>query len=151
MSKAPNWWVKLGDFGVSKRVKHDSTSLHTSIETEYTAPEITGHIAVEDEASCYTSAVDMWSLGCLVHWLLTHELPLSRRGLLPYCMDQTPFSDKKLKAHQTSAEATDFISRLLKPQPLSRLTALERWAFIELVCNFHSEDVSQPSRFYCEL
>ena len=123
VSTGPRWWVKLGDFGVSKRVKNDSTSMHTSIETDYTAPEITGHLNMGDEASCYTSAVDMWSLGCLVHWLLTGELPLSRRHLMLYCMEKIPFPQESLNAHQSSQLASDFVSKLMQPHPQSRLTA----------------------------
>ena len=75
----PSWWVKLGDFGVSKRVAHNNTSLNTSIETDYSAPEIFGMVDYESEdAPGYTNAVDMWSLGCLVHWLLTYHQPLQK-------------------------------------------------------------------------
>ena len=123
MSKAPNWWVKLGDFGVSKRVIHDGTSMHTSIETPYSAPEIRGFVSIDAEASCYTSAVDMWSLGCLVHWLLTQQLPLSICELLSYCTRDPVLPKKHLDMHQSSASAYDFIAKLLKPQPADRLTA----------------------------
>ena len=100
--------------------------MNTSIETEYTAPEITGHITMEDEASCYTSAVDLWSLGCLVHWLLTQQLPLSRRDLLLFCMDRMPCPIERMIEHQCSDDAIDFVVKLLKPQPQSRMTASER-------------------------
>ncbi|KAI4140989.1 MAG: hypothetical protein L6R39_005558 [Caloplaca ligustica] len=123
VTQGPEWWVKLGDFGVSKRVKDDSTKLHTSIDTNYTAPEISGHVDVEEGASYYTSAVDMWSLGYLDHWLLTKELPLSRQELLPYCAGRLQFPTKHLELHSCSTEALDFIYQLLRPQPLDRLTA----------------------------
>lgn len=102
VAKSPNWWIKLGDFGVSKRVMNESTSMHTSIETDYTAPEITGHIMLEDESSCYTNAVDMWSVGCLIHWLLTKQLPLSRRELLQYCIGKVDFPTKHLESRHAS-------------------------------------------------
>ena len=123
VTKGPRWWVKLGDFGVSKRVKNDSTSMHTSIETDYTAPEITGHLNLEDEASCYTDAVDMWSLGCLIHWLLTGQLPLSRRNLMLYCMQKIPFPREYLDAHRSSEMAHDFILKVLQPHPRDRMSA----------------------------
>ncbi|KAL8869941.1 MAG: hypothetical protein Q9174_003897 [Haloplaca sp. 1 TL-2023] len=47
VTTAPHWWVKIGDFGVSKRVKNDARTMHTSIQTDYTAPEVLG--LVEDE------------------------------------------------------------------------------------------------------
>src|ERR1700753_1655274 len=30
---SPNWWVKIGDFGMSKRVSHNSTILQTKVGT----------------------------------------------------------------------------------------------------------------------
>ena len=113
-----------------------------SIETEYTAPKVTGHEAMEAKATYYTTAVDMQFLGCLVHWLLTLELSLSRREVLPYCMKRISFPKKTLKAHQISTEAVDFLSSSLRPQPLTRLTALERWIIHELLCNIRSGDLS---------
>lgn len=97
--------------------------MHTSIETDYTAPEITGYVDVEDEASCYTSAVDMWSLGCLIHWLLTQELPLSRRQLLFFCMEKIPLPQRDLQANHVSANGIDFICKVLQPKPQAQLIA----------------------------
>ena len=97
--------------------------MHTSIETPYSAPEIRGFVNIDAEASCYTSAVDMWSLGCLVHWLLTQQLPLSTGELLSYCTRGSVLPSKHLDRHKTSADAYDFIAKLLKPQPANRLTA----------------------------
>lgn len=89
-------------------MKDDSTKLHTSIDTNYTAPEISGHVDVEEGASYYTSAVDMWSLGYLDHWLLTKELPLSRQELLPYCAGRLQFPTKHLELHSCSTEVSGF-------------------------------------------
>ena len=97
--------------------------MHTSIETDYTAPEIRGFILVEDEASHYTNAVDMWSLGCLVHWLLTLKLPLSTREMFPYCSSRKEFPRKHLEAQGSTAEALDFLTKLIQPWPEDRLTA----------------------------
>ncbi|KAL9044751.1 MAG: hypothetical protein Q9214_002131 [Letrouitia sp. 1 TL-2023] len=121
--QAPNWWVKLGDFGVSKRIRNDSTTMHTSIETDYTAPEIRGFVLTEDEASHYTNAVDMWSLGCLVHWMLTQRLPLSNRELYLYCNKKKEFPRIHLDAYGSTADALDFLAKLIQPLPQDRLTA----------------------------
>ena len=98
--------MKLGDFGVSKRVKNDITSLHTSITTQFVAPEIVGFIEVNEQATCYTNAVDMWSLGYLAHWLLSQELPLSTQELLPYCTGRLQLSTKYLEKSQSSTEVS---------------------------------------------
>src|SRR5271154_4980923 len=39
--KSPDWWVKIGDFGISKHIGETTTSLHTKVGTaNYMAPEI---------------------------------------------------------------------------------------------------------------
>ncbi|KAF3479608.1 uncharacterized protein GIQ15_06584 [Arthroderma uncinatum] len=63
VSKGPRWWVKIGDFGLSKRVE-ESTALKTRIGTfHYMAPEMRRHSGRRVGNPGYTSAVDMWSLG----------------------------------------------------------------------------------------
>jgi serine/threonine protein kinase len=70
VNKSPDWWVKLADFGVSKRVRGENTAYHTSLIGDYVAPEIFDLIDDEDleDNFTYTTAVDMWSLGCLSYW-----------------------------------------------------------------------------------
>src|SRR5436190_18197749 len=67
-------WVKIGDFGVSKRITNNETGLRTIVGTpHFQAPEITGY--VEEESSGYSNAVDMWSLGCVIYILLARQVP----------------------------------------------------------------------------
>jgi serine/threonine protein kinase len=61
--------VKLGDLGVSKRVRDDMTKYQTSIRNNFEAPEMVGIPGVGDDEH-YTNAVDIWALGYLVHWML---------------------------------------------------------------------------------
>ncbi|KAF8242812.1 kinase-like protein [Wilcoxina mikolae CBS 423.85] len=71
--------VKIGDFGISKRIQNNDTALRTVCGTfHYTAPEI---LAVDDrERFEYTNAVDIWSLGCVVHQILTCQTPFTTRS-----------------------------------------------------------------------
>ncbi|KAF2190698.1 kinase-like protein, partial [Zopfia rhizophila CBS 207.26] len=57
--------VKIGDFGISKRVpENSSTKLDTRFSIHgYTAPEVT-------LGETYTSAVDLWSLGCIIYRMI---------------------------------------------------------------------------------
>lgn len=77
----PDWWVKIADFGISKRVKGGYiTSLRTKVGTPaYTAPEVLGIFTLEDlrtgQTQTYTLAVDIWSLGVVTYKLLTNESP----------------------------------------------------------------------------
>jgi serine/threonine protein kinase len=64
VQRHPFWWLKLGDFGVAKAV---ADGLRTRVGTmAYMAPEL-----IDAKIGKYTSAVDMWSLGCVVYWVLT--------------------------------------------------------------------------------
>ena len=64
-------WIKLGDFGVSKRIlAQATTTLHTQVLTQvYSAPEVLG-LDSNSETSDYTNSVDIWSLGCVIYELL---------------------------------------------------------------------------------
>ena len=62
--------IQLADFGIATRSCSNKPRKTTEIGTAgYMAPEI------EDGVSCYTSKVDLWSLGVLIHALVTGKLP----------------------------------------------------------------------------
>lgn len=64
----PAWWVKIGDFGICKRLGETTTCLRTIIGTErFMAPEIID----EENLEGYTNVVDIWAVGCLLYLLLT--------------------------------------------------------------------------------
>jgi serine/threonine protein kinase len=124
IQKGPSWWVKLGDLGVSKRVADEMTRYRTSIETDFTAPEVLGFVgAGPEEASSYTNAVDIWSLGCLMHWLLTLKLPLTRRQMNAFCIDALDLPLQHLMERHVTDGGIDFVLSLLQPHPEQRPTA----------------------------
>ncbi|CUS12985.1 unnamed protein product [Tuber aestivum] len=93
-------WVKLGDFGISKRTQGETrTVLHTTVGTRiYSAPEVLG-LDSTSETSEYTNAVDIWSLGCVVYELLTGEKLFANEGLISwYFFGKSPFPERKLKS-----------------------------------------------------
>lgn len=129
--------VKIGDFGVSKRAV--GTSLNTRVGTEgYKAPEI--HFGT----GSYTNAADMWSLGCLVHRILTSEIPFLRKdansipesGFLitsqqcdssalyrfGHSSDSVGFPPGVLNESLAGKEL-DFLKGLLQPTPARRMSA----------------------------
>lgn len=113
--------VKIGDFGVSKQV--NGTDLRTMVGTpNYTAPEVLGYIS--SETSSYTNAVDIWSLGCLIHAIITKETPFTdTRQLLNYVGGQAPFPEMRMLDNGTSSTAIKLIASLMAVQPEKRLTA----------------------------
>lgn len=109
------WWVKLGDFGITKRIEYEQTALRTRIGTaRYLAPEI------EDDDfpdSDYTQAVDIWSLGCVIYTILALTPPF-----MTTASKKKAFPESGLKARST-LDAMDFVRNLLAKDPAERPTA----------------------------
>jgi serine/threonine protein kinase len=112
--------IKLADFGFAARVE-GYNSLKTQCGTPgYVAPEI-----LKNET--YGKAVDMWSIGVITYILLG--------GYPPFHDENQAMLFRKIKNAQyqfhpdywdpVSSEAKDLITRLLKPNPLERLTVDE--------------------------
>lgn len=63
---APNWWIKIGDFGFSRHIgAMENGKLSLVGTTNYIAPEIFLGYNEEEDFS-YILAVDIWSLGCVI-------------------------------------------------------------------------------------
>lgn len=129
-------WVKISDFGISKRVLDGQTELRTRAGTEgYIAPEVLGLLEDGAETSSYTSAVDIWSLGCLLHYLLTRKPPFATLAVLrDYCWDDgLEFPEEELATHSVGQSGRELIRNFLAPQPenrpdaLSSIDILARW------------------------
>ena len=120
MRKTPQWWVKLGDFGITKRIDSEHTALRTRVGTpRYLAPE------VEDDDSCdseYTNAVDIWSLGCVLYHMLAQEPPFKTAS-----SKKKPLPEDVLMA-RASPDAADFVRALLSKDPAKRPTAQDALA-----------------------
>lgn len=109
--------VKLGDFGVSKVLQLDlkvmgSENLTTHVGTPlYLAPEILA-------GASYGKEVDIWSLGVILHFMLTSHPPWD--------------SDRHTNSYQQhedfqflSPSARAFVSKLLSVEPQKRPTISE--------------------------
>ncbi|KAG8531921.1 uncharacterized protein KY384_003557 [Bacidia gigantensis] len=127
------WWVKIGDFGISKRIHDGMTRFHTTIGTpDYIAPEVLHLLDEEDDDNSsgeddetYTVAVDMWSLGCVLYQIMTLELPFAnRRKLKSYCRAKhQKFPKSALEKNDASTSGIEYIQALLEPHPSQRMSA----------------------------
>lgn len=141
-------WIKLADFGVSK-IERDTHLRTTAGTLAYSAPEIYGLLPRRlKPRDVYTNAVDMWSLGCLVHEMLTTERPFHLQAALEddlessmgfdtvtsepqanidmiveFCRDQQDFPEAALERSGVSASERSFVKALLLPDPRLRLSA----------------------------
>ncbi|KAM0720837.1 hypothetical protein Q7P37_003122 [Cladosporium fusiforme] len=128
VDKGPMWWVKVTDFGTSKRSTENMTSMRTRSGTfQYMAPEVLEYFwedkECDDVGTSYTNAVDVWALGVISHLLLTGRTPFQghfSRKLQDYAAGRTTFPADILLSHNLTLEARDFTERLLAPQPLDR-------------------------------
>ncbi|TKA68937.1 hypothetical protein B0A49_05344 [Cryomyces minteri] len=122
----PVWRVKIGDFGISKRVQKDDTAFRTRVGTEgYLAPEMFHYIDDDDEdTDVYTNAVDMWALGSVLYEVLCQEKPFrDLKSLKRFCDGKSSFPSKALKAKRISESGIQCIESLMSLKPTDRSTA----------------------------
>lgn len=139
VTSGPDWFVKIGDFGISKRRKDDATSLQTQLQRGtlgYAAPEALG-FSVSSETTSYTSSVDVWSLGAVAYKMLTNRLVFPQIGdLFSYVKLGQGFPSEPLVDRQVSQEARAFIEKLLAADPTARPTSAlalqDPWITVEL-------------------
>lgn len=108
-------YLKITDFGLSKRFSNDQKNLSICGTPEYLAPEVLlkeGH----------GKPVDWWTLGCLIYELLTGLPPFyseNRKQLFDTI--RTKSYPRIPKEIPVSNECLDLISRLLEKNPAQRL------------------------------
>ncbi|KAL9035559.1 MAG: hypothetical protein Q9214_006523, partial [Letrouitia sp. 1 TL-2023] len=140
VQKTPRWWVKIGDFGITKRTGIDSTALRTETGTPYFSAPETEPDDYQATVS-YTSAVDMWSFGCVIYNVLAKSPPFLSRKAKRKPLNVEPLTGKM------SADGIAFLLALLDVDPVTRITAPEArqsvWLKLE---NFQQPILTLPSR-----
>ncbi|KAF7856295.1 hypothetical protein EAF04_009823 [Stromatinia cepivora] len=123
--KSPNWWIKIGDFGLTKRSTND-TVLQTGTGTPgYIAPEVCIDMeSAEEESSIYTNAVDIWSFACMAYEMMAFRLPFPKPADRRTFCKGGPFPENPLR-FCASEGGIAFIKRALVPDPKARSTAIE--------------------------
>ncbi|KAJ5849889.1 hypothetical protein N7455_009745 [Penicillium solitum] len=141
------WWVKIGDFGISKRVSDGQAYLRTPIGTHgFIPPEI-----LENDGSDlqYTAKVDMWSLGVLIHYMITNTLPFDDKRKLRQYIRTSHFPWTKLASYSVSKECHDFVTKgLLGTTAASRLSAsdaLQHQCLIDTCTSAPNKDAIEAS------
>ena len=128
MCKGPDWWVKIADFGISKRATEGLTALRTRTGTPaFAAPEVHGYFGSGDTSNgSYTNAVDIWSLGVMTFLILTGKTLFREQGRLgQYIAGSFTFPLDVLLANKVSAQGCDFVRSLMAPKSEDRPGAKE--------------------------
>jgi hypothetical protein len=122
VTKSPSWFVKIADFGISKRRHQDVTTLLTLQRGTlgFAAPEALGcHLD-----STYTSSVDMWSLGAVAYRILTNTVAFQHlNDLFKYANGMSEFPQQPLESNRISEHGRAFIIKLMQPSQHARLSA----------------------------
>lgn len=127
-------WLKIGDFGLTKRI--EGMVLHTRAYTRsYAAPEVRYSLYENNSGGGNgrrdgenTNAADIWSLGIILHEVLTKKTPFCNEVQLLKYFEGAPSCDlptEPLQAAGVSTAALAFVKRLLAPGPQDRPTAEE--------------------------
>jgi len=90
-------------------------------------------INIKDQARLKAAeeAIDIFQLGCLLHFILTGKLPYKKYDHLGYPDFLEKFCTKALKKNNCSNLLTDLISRMVDQNPKTRITQAEfnkEWA-----------------------
>ncbi|KAJ5966782.1 hypothetical protein N7501_003030 [Penicillium viridicatum] len=117
----PNdWWVKIADFGISKRIE-DGLGKSTTMKGTfgYIAPELFGFTL---KGTLY--AVDIWAAGEIMFQILTKQPTFKHPGLV-FNYVQTPniFPSDRLLVNEVSQPGVEFVLSLMHPTPAGRISA----------------------------
>jgi serine/threonine protein kinase len=126
MSRTPTAWdVRIGDFGITKRVQQNETALRTMTGTQaYMAPEMFPYLVDDQEEHFYTQAVDMWALGIMLYQMLTLEFAFGDQiPLHKYCKNRVAFPEAALYSELVTTTCISLIKSLLRPLPSDRPTS----------------------------
>lgn len=115
------WWVKISDFGISKRVEGSKAQSTVRGTIQYMAPELIWH---EAGNPINYMAADMWALGTMVYRMLTLMPVFTTPGAYNYYLvNVNSFPLEQLKKQDASSDAILFIRSLMGPRPEERLSS----------------------------
>jgi len=121
VQRGPDWWVKIADFGISKR-RHDLTTRQTARQGTlgFAAPEAIG-VSSDGGDGPYSTAADLWSLGAVIFQALTNQSAFQNFAeLAEYCFGTRKFPVNTLQTFTVSDLGQDFVTSLMLLKPKER-------------------------------
>ncbi|KAL8393641.1 hypothetical protein RB595_003396 [Gaeumannomyces hyphopodioides] len=119
-----DWWVKLGDFGISRRFQ-ESTNISATVcgTLDFMAPELHRLIAPRGLSDLERAQrADIWAAGETAFRVLTRKSSFGGdlRRLFDYVEGRAEFPREHLLASGASSSAGRFIDSLMAPEPAAR-------------------------------
>ncbi|EEU39540.1 uncharacterized protein NECHADRAFT_81826 [Fusarium vanettenii 77-13-4] len=117
-----DWYVKICDFGLSKRIGIDIATTTVKGTPGFMPPELIHGIGDDPERVDHFPA-DMWCFGETIFYLLTHKRAFGGDLILLKYWKGGPFPKAPLLHVSASAAAISFVQQLMASAPTKRLTA----------------------------
>ncbi|CAI7613637.1 unnamed protein product [Penicillium bialowiezense] len=116
------WWVKLSDFGLSKRIENESGTRTLKGTPGYMAPELYEPLGPSEKGSPYDG--DIWAVGATLFFLLSKRCAFeSAWRLLEFAKQSEDFPIKPLTDAGTSTLGIELITLLMRAKPKDRIAA----------------------------
>lgn len=156
-----SWWIKISDFGLSKKMEQSKALSSTVCGTlGFMAPELLGFNTTPGRQLPQLGkwkAADIWAFGETVYRLLTGVASLGDniQDLCKYIQDQKTFPQGPLERHNVSDGAITFIRRCLDPRPNDRPSATSAqkqfaWLMTESKNGYSKMNTKINGTLFCE-
>lgn len=144
MRSASSWDVRIGDFGIAKRVNANETALRTITGTrQYMAPELDPWLVDDEEAHSYTQAVDVWALGILLFRMLTLQVPFQDpASLRKFFKGKAAFPEELLLRESITSPCIEFLRAVLQPEPKDRPTSKDTFHYDWMKASSSDPDIT---------
>ena len=127
-----NYKIKIGDFGISKKLNENNRYAKTSIGTNnYMAPEV-----IKGEK--YNNKVDIWSFGCIIYELFTLNVCFESKSLFGFVDKIVNKPHGKINTKMYNSKWQDLIDLLLKKNYKNRPDINQVY---ELLINIDNEKI----------
>jgi serine/threonine protein kinase len=148
------WWVKISDFGISKRIRNnaDQTSNLPGV-IAFMSPERHGFTVQGLQKGSYSPFCDdIWALGALGHHLLTKRHAFGNwYAISEYVEHDDRFPSEDLGKESVSSDGISFVQTLMHADPRQRPSADEalRTSWMSVVVIPPSQVMSVELVTYC--
>jgi serine/threonine protein kinase len=148
-----SWDVRIGDFGISKRVNANETELRTITGTRYyMAPELDPMLVDDEETHTYTQAVDVWALGILLFQMLTLQMAFQdQSSLRKYFKGRTAFPDEPLLRESITSPCIELLMAVLQPKPKDRPASGDTFSYEWMKASSSDSDLAPVQTLLSEL